>query len=142
MEKIEKNKTLVRRWFEIEDSGNLTKILPEVDAFFAHDFVVHLASGDIYGSEGFKEYIREAVASWSGDMEHIIEDIFGEGDKVVTRCTFQATHKGKFMGIAPTGKQVMFPVIHMWRIVGGKFQEAWLDWDALFSLMQQLGVNK
>ena len=40
------------------------------------------------------------------DMNMAIDDIFAEDDKVMVRSTFNGTHKGEYMGIAPTGKKV------------------------------------
>ncbi len=37
------------------------------------------------------------------DFHTTIEDMIAEGDKVVQRFTARGTHKGEFMGIAPTG---------------------------------------
>jgi predicted ester cyclase len=35
-----------------------------------------------------------------------IEDIFAEGDYVMTRVTGRGTHLGEWMGIKPTGREV------------------------------------
>jgi SnoaL-like polyketide cyclase len=35
-----------------------------------------------------------------------VEDMIAEGDKVVDRLTWQATHQGPFMGILPTGNRL------------------------------------
>jgi predicted ester cyclase len=43
------------------------------------------------------------------------------------------------MGIAPTGKQVTVRGTEIDRIVGGKIEETWVNYDAL-GMMQQLGV--
>ena len=37
------------------------------------------------------------------DSHHAIEDLIGEGDKVVTRFTWSGTHGGEFDGIPATG---------------------------------------
>jgi predicted ester cyclase len=42
-------------------------------------------------------------------------------------------------GIPPTGKQVVLTGTTTVRIAGGKFVEAYSNWDAL-GMMQQLGV--
>ena len=73
------------------------------------------------------------------DMHAHIHDQVAEGDKVVTRKTFHATHKGEFFGIAPTDKEVRFDAIDIMRIDGGKIVEHWGEVD-LLSLMQQLGA--
>ena len=70
------------------------------------------------------------------DLHLTIEDMFGEGDRVVGRYTYRGTHKGDFMGIPPTGKQVAVTGISIMRVANGKFLEEWINTD----LMQQLGV--
>ena len=73
------------------------------------------------------------------DFKATIDDIIAEGDKVVIRQTFSGTHKGEFMGIAPTGKRVSFGVMDIVRIAGGKFVEHWGQMDSM-GMMQQLGA--
>jgi len=51
----------------------------------------------------------------------------------------RGTHQGEFMGIPPTGKPVTVTGMSIDRIVGGKFVEGWLNFDAL-GMLQQLGV--
>jgi steroid delta-isomerase-like uncharacterized protein len=73
------------------------------------------------------------------DLKINIEDEIGEGDKVVTRWTFQGTHQGEFMGMPATGKRVSVGGISTDRIAHGKVVEHWAELDIL-GLMQQLGV--
>jgi hypothetical protein len=55
------------------------------------------------------------------DIHLTVEDrIFG-GDKVVARNTWTGTHRGTFLGVEPTGKQVTINTIDIWRVEGGKF---------------------
>jgi predicted ester cyclase len=59
------------------------------------------------------------------DIHLTVEDrIFG-GDKVVARNTWTGTHRGAFLGIEPTGKQVTINTIDIWRVKDGKFAEHW-----------------
>ena len=68
-----------------------------------------------------------------------IEDDFAEGDKVGSRGYITGTHKGDFEGLAPTGKQVKFAYIDLWRVENGKLVEFWAQVDYL-GLMKQLGL--
>jgi predicted ester cyclase len=54
---------------------------------------------------GVKQFYAMANSA-SPDIQFTIEDIVAEGDKVVYRYTARATHKGDFMGIGASGKQV------------------------------------
>ncbi len=58
---------------------------------------------------------------------------------MVTRATGRGTHKGEYLGIAPTNKQVMFRLISINRIANGKIVENWREVDTI-GLMQQLGA--
>lgn len=73
------------------------------------------------------------------DLHVTVEDMVAEGDKVVARVTMSGTHKGEFMGIAPTGKQITVGIIEILRIAGGKVVEHWNVVDSL-GMMQQLGA--
>ena len=136
MSKVEENKALVRR--EIEEVWNQGK-LDLIDEIFAADFVCHIAgSPDIQGPEGEKQFASMFRTAFP-DIKFTIEDQIAEGDKVVNRWTYTATHKGELMGISPTGVQVTVTGITIGRYAGGKVLEIWVNSDAL-GLMQQLGV--
>ena len=66
-------------------------------------------------------------------------DEIAEGDKVVVRWTVHGTHQGVFLGIPPTGQQLTWTGMTIYRIADGKVVEERGEEDAL-GLMQQLGV--
>ncbi|MCV7061812.1 ester cyclase, partial [Mycolicibacterium vaccae] len=49
------------------------------------------------------------------------------------------THRGEYMGLAPTGKSVTYNEIFIFRFVNGRVVETWGVVDVL-SLMKQLGM--
>ena len=73
------------------------------------------------------------------DLHTTIEQVVGEGDIVVVRGTDRGTHRGDFMGIAPTGRNVTVPWICIYRVTDGKITEQWISSDGL-GMLQQLGV--
>jgi predicted ester cyclase len=73
------------------------------------------------------------------DLHAEIQDQTADGDKVWTRKTFKGTHRGDFMGIPPTGKEVAWDVIDIVRMRDGQFIEHWNVVDAM-GLMAQLGA--
>ena len=75
----------------------------------------------------------------SGWQDHGRRPIIAEGDRVVARWTLRGTHRGEFMGIAATGKQVSMSGIEIDRFAGDKAVEHWEQAD-IMSLMQQLGA--
>ena len=109
------------------------------DEFLAPDVVEHnpiLGLGP--GREGFRQAL-ETLFSAFPDAHITLEDLFADGDKVVERWTARATHRGEFMRIPATNKQVTVEGIDIYRYAGGKRVETWRQWDTL-RLMQQLGV--
>ena len=87
---------------------------------------------------GLRDYYK-VLRDGFPDMRLASEDVIAEGEKIANRYTFYGTHKGEYMGIAPTSKLVISAgmVIHHFR--GGKCVETWQSTDAL-GFMTQLGV--
>jgi predicted ester cyclase len=121
----EANKTLVRR--EQEELWNHTGDLDAAEELFA---------------AGQAEAAKQEAADFRRgfpDVISTIEDLIAEGDKVVARWRCRATHRGEYMGIAPSGKEVGFTGISVYRIEGGKIAESWTVEDEL-GLMRQIGA--
>jgi len=133
----EENKTIVRRYFE----GVFNKkVLAVLDDLIALSFVGHTSMGtDVHGPEGVKQQVGMFSTAFP-DMHYTVEDLVAEGDKVVARFTFRGTHKGEFLGIAPTGKRVTGTGTGTYRITNGKMQDAWVNRD-IFGVLQQLGAT-
>ena len=133
----EENKAVVRRFIEeVFGGGNLELI----DELFAPHYVLHdpAVPGEVRGPEGIKQYVGMYRGAYP-DTRFTIEDQIAEGDEVVTRWTGRGTHQGELMGIPPTGQEVAVTGIEFDRVSGGKFEETWVNYDAL-RMMQQLGV--
>ena len=132
----EENKAVVRRLVEeLVNKGDLAV----TDEIFATDFVNRSpAIGITPDREGIKQYIT-MVRSAFPDYHNVIEDLIAEGDKVVARVICRGTHRAEFMGIAPTGKSVVFSAVSIFRFAGGKLVERWNNTDDL-GLLQQLGM--
>ena len=61
------------------------------------------------------------------------------GDKVVVRRTLRGTHKGEFMGVAATGKEMAFSGVWLAHLSDGKLKEQWVYFDTL-GLLRQMGA--
>ena len=117
------------------DKGNLNVI----DEFFAPHVVIHMAPNpDMKGLEAYKQFVR-GVRTAFPDLQILLEEIILEGDRSAMRYTARGTHKGEFMGMAATGKQVTWAGCEVMHWEGGKVVEGWWYADAL-GMMQQLGV--
>ena len=69
--------------------------------------------------------------------ELIIQELIGEGDRVVVRGEFRGTHAGPFAGVEATGKPVTAGLIIIYQIQGQKIVNHWMQFD-LYSLLEQL----
>lgn len=67
------------------------------------------------------------------DTQVTVEDAFASpnGDRVVGRFTYRATHTGAFLGSPPTGLAVEMRSIDIWRVEDGRFVEHWDEINAL-----------
>ncbi|HET6658317.1 MAG TPA: ester cyclase [Rubrobacter sp.] len=119
----EENKSLVRR--EQEELWNHSGDLDAAEELFAAGEAAKQQAADF--RRGFP------------DVTSTIEDLIAEGDKVVARWRSRATHRGDYMGIAPSGKEVEFTGISIYRIEGNKIAESWSVEDQL-GLMRQIGA--
>ena len=133
----QENSLLIRRWFdEVWNSGRMEAI----DEMASPNAIGHgQAQHDIdIGLKEFKPFVvdfRRAFPDMKVTIDHIIE----QGDKVVARWTATMTHKGEFLGIAPTGKKATITGTTTQRIVAGKIVEGWDNWDQL-GLLVQIGA--
>jgi predicted ester cyclase len=101
-------------------NGNDTALRRDI---FAEPYIQH------GGIKGFRTIFS--------DLHLTVEDrIFG-GDRIVARNSWTGTHRGAFLGIEPTGKQVAINTIDIWRVEHGKFAEHW-DVIDIAGLQKQL----
>ncbi|WP_332899451.1 ester cyclase [Haladaptatus sp. CMSO5] len=109
-----------------------------LDELVTDDIIIHETSSpeDVKGREAFKAYLQMFHESFS-DLKAIIEDQIVEGDKVVTRYTYEGTHDGEFMGMDATNRSAKISGIVINRMEGDKVAETWTNADFL-GLMQQL----
>ena len=131
------NKEIVRRYpVEVISGGDLDVI----DEVFAEDYVQHNAAGSepLHGPDEVRENasrLRTAFPNVNCGIEALIAD----GDTVVRRDRATGTHQGEFMGIQPTGREIVAEGIHIHRIEDGQIVETWAQSDVM-GVMLQLGV--
>jgi steroid delta-isomerase-like uncharacterized protein len=135
----EQNKSLAIR-FSQEGWGTQANWEKTWDELMANDVIHHFNSDPkpIVGLAANKAFNASLFQGFP-DIQHTIEDMIAEGDKVVYRTTLKGTHTGKFMGIPPTGKSFVINDFNLLRIAEGKIVESWYDCN-LLAVMQQLGL--
>ncbi len=119
---VEELKATIRRVLdEAFNKGNLDVL----DELYVADCVYHLPPfPDIKGLEAFKQFIINLRNAFP-DLQLTISEIIIEEDKCSIQYTCRGTHKGEWMGIVPTGKQLIWMVYTLWHLVEGKVVEDW-----------------
>ena len=133
----EENKAIVRSFykaFEANDIEAITELLsPDIVAYS-------------HGSPEpqNREMHLQGIRMWNeafGETYFSIEEQIGEGDKVATYVTMRSTHnRGDFLGLSPTGKQVVISAVSIEIVKDGKISKRRVsgDWT---SLMLQLDLD-
>jgi len=129
---LEKNKAIIRKWTETCNKKNLAAF----DELIAPDVVDY--THQIRGLENIKQLFTMLIKGFP-DFQFTIEDMIAEGDKVWVRFKETGTHKGEYLGLAPTGKKIAVTAVHNFRIVNGKVVEDFSVSDDL-AFYKQLGV--
>lgn len=126
----------MRRLYELIDAGDIGGFGDMLaDNFVEHEELPGLART----KDGVIAFFRMYLTAFP-DLRMVPEDVITSGDKVVARVRATGTHKGAFMGIPPTGKQIDVQLIDIIRFGSdGRAREHWGVFDQL-AMMQQLGV--
>jgi steroid delta-isomerase-like uncharacterized protein len=136
---VESNKRLAREAIQIWTTGDLSA----ADELYASDYVNHQHHDpndprDLHGLEAMKAFAAEFRQAFP-DFHDSIDIQIAEGEMVATRFTSRGTHRGAFMGVEPTNKELSWSGITIDRIAQGRIVESWANWDML-GMMQQLGI--
>ena len=131
------NKEIVRRFYgDVFGRWNLAL----VDTVIAPTFIGHdMPSGTPPGPDGFRAFYARLRTSFP-DLRYTVEDMVAEGDRVVVRWRWDATHSGPFLGIPATGKPAPTTGIAIYRLQAGQIVERWVSLD-LLGLTRRLGAT-
>ena len=74
------------------------------------------------GIEGMKEHIKATRQTYPDYRMKIIKQ-FCDGDYVISEFIMEGTHKGEWIGIKPTGKQLVFTGVDIDKVIDGLIVE-------------------
>lgn len=114
------NKDLVRGYYEqVVNTGDVDGI----EGFVAESYVeVYGSARHPLGVRGAREHVLGVRRTYP-DLSLTVEQQIAEGEWVVTRVTMRGTHRGQWLGIAPTGKAVVMTAVNVDRVVDGRIVE-------------------
>jgi predicted ester cyclase len=129
----ENNQATIIKYIDEMNKGNEAYL----DEYFGSGYTFHGSMGDM-DIAAFKEFHHQVLNAFP-DLVMSAEDIISIGDKVITRWKMHGIHKGRFLEIEATGKEVTITGIIISRFENGKVVEEWEEAN-IASLMQQLGT--
>lgn len=133
----EKNKALIRRWFEEVWNQGREELIDQMRAPDTVTTGLGEGSQESRGNAPFKTFYANLRGTFP-DLRVSIEDSIAEGDKVSVRLSLEGTHMGDALAPA-TGRKVKFTGIAIARISNGKIAEAWNNLDQL-GMLKQIGA--
>lgn len=130
---------LVRSLHQLWSTGDKA-LIPSI---YHNDFVAYWppsASVPIRRGRDAVERGLDAIRTGFPDWHEQVEDVFGIDDRVADRFRSTGTHRARFAGIEPTGNQVDFMELGLYRIADGLIIEQWCLFDEIARL-RQLGLD-
>jgi len=119
---------------QVLNGGNMKA----VDQLFTSDFVNHDSiDGQQPGRDGIKQFTDRFKTAFP-DSAVTPDMTVAEGDKVAVRWSALGSHKGVFLGLPGSGRQVRLAGIDIVRIRGSQIAEKWGFWP-LAETLQQMG---
>jgi len=73
----------------------------------------------VNGIQEFKQYVIKIRAAFP-DFHNHVEELIGEGEKVVARLTYTGTHRGALFGFPGTGRGITYQGIAIFQFREGK----------------------
>ncbi len=117
----ESNKALVRRIFdEVWNQGNLA------------------AAGEIFAEpQGVETFVGGFLQAFP-DVQHQVEEMLAEGDRVAARFSAAGTHRGRWKDFPATGISIRYSGVTIARVEGGRItsHHTWWDSQALLEQIQ------
>ena len=130
------NEALLRRFYRAVYADWDMAMVDEVVSpnFTSHDWPVGAT-----GPQAFRKYYA-ALKAAVPDARYEVDDIIGEGDRVVVRWRMLGTHTGDFHGIAPSGRAITLRGVAIYTVEDGKLVERWVVSD-LYGALEEAGAS-
>ncbi|MFC7058323.1 ester cyclase [Halovenus salina] len=135
----EKNKALVRRYFDEIEAGNLDVI----DELSADELTAKydVARSDIerLGRDGLTDVIDEILTAFP-DTSIVSQSLYAEGNTVISIQTWRGTHLGEYRGVPPSGNEITYKLWGRFVIEDGEIVRSAVQ-GSDFDLFAQLGLE-
>jgi steroid delta-isomerase-like uncharacterized protein len=119
-------KSLIRRYYaELWNAWSVTAL----EELISPNIVFRGSIGTaVKGIEEFKQYVSKIRAAFP-DFHNHIEELIGEGEKVVAHLRYTGTHRGELFGFSGTGRKVTYQGIAIFQFREGKIVSGYVLGD-------------
>lgn len=132
---IEANKALIATYHqELWGKGDKSAI----DRYWAPDAEVHFTGFTGSAIEVVKADVERYFGAYT-DVETRIDNLVGEGDKVVLHWTTTGLHVGLYGDVPATHRVITMTGMDLFTITDARISACWSMWDGL-SVYEQLGT--
>jgi len=129
------NKSLNLRWIQAFNERDWASEA----ACRTPDYVAHVPGAPVpLDAAGWATFVRAFTTAFP-DAQISLNGSIGDRDMVASRWTITGTHRGEFQGVPATGRQVTMAGIDVSRVVDGKVDEHWAQFDVI-GVLQQIGA--
>lgn len=134
-------KTVVRNFYSTTDAiAAGSAPASALDEVLDTALIVHMPDRTSIDRDGFRA-VNHAFAQGFPGSVHTIEELIGEGEKVVARLHWRGVHTGEFQSAPPTGNTIELAENGIMRVTEGRIVEFWPLFDSL-ALMLGVGIAK
>lgn len=133
---VAENKKLVTRFIDAIWNG---EDLDSLNDLASPDLVIHGLGAGVDRTRGEFAEFHGGLLDAVPDLDHVIEDIVVEGDRVVTYVTIRGTPQRQYGALAPTGESFESVGFQKYRIEDGQISEVWVLPNAM-EMLRQLGI--
>ena len=127
------NKERVKYFYEVVTSNHF---IDEVSEYISEDCTVRVGEESFpSGIDGMKQHLIDVRKTYP-DLKMKIIRQYCDGDYVISEFIAECTHKGEWLGMKPSGKQLTFTGVDIDKVIDGKIVEhggAMNTFEALFA---------
>lgn len=110
------------------------------DQILAPHYVGHFPLMPPLDRTTFQSFVSSFYDAFPDFVMQICDPIEA-GDRGILRVTYFGSHRGDFMGIAPSCTDIMMPAIWIFHLDQGLVVESWTEIDFM-GVLQQISANK
>jgi predicted ester cyclase len=130
---MEHNQAIIERLYSEAVNKQISSNTGGKGASFTQ-YTVSAKPNSLQAFNAFFEAVRQALP----DFTFTIDSVIVKGDRVMTRYSISGTHKGDFLGMAPTNDKLTITGIDIFHLDKGKVIQ---HWDAAHQISASTRTN-